>query len=886
LNGQALARLLLVGLFAAIAVTLASSNNFVNQRNRETTQKRTYAQALFSQAILNAEQHWLEEAELIRVNIELTHALPAPVSVRVGKVDSFLHAQAKFSKFLHALILDDKGRVIYRYDEDGKLSLTPEQYTSNWYGDKQMQTLYRIYNLPLKQNAQLQGSLILFKLVDDDTIKSITVHETELYMYFDNEVFASSNPKNRAHIKQSLQQSDNSESTVLRTDLAWPGTGPQPTLIIQSELHAIFPLLEYIARPILVILMIALFIWMGLGRWLTNTVHRLESLETATNEYARFGRASMSASHLKSARGQPDEISDLAQAMEKLMQDVDSRNVEQKAYLDTLSMLEEAVLELSKDGNIMRASKGWNKLSDSEKFIGRKLEEFILYEDRAVLQVHFKSLISGEKNNVILRLRLSNSSDVNTSWVECRFVGAKNEAGEFVSVRGVLRDITQSYLHEKQITHMALHDALTGLPNRVLLEDRVKNALSLAARSMHKVGVCFIDLDHFKNINDTLGHKSGDKLLLAFAARLNRHLRDGDTLARWGGDEFVLLLPEMENAQSVHEVVQKISAAIQKPLQIEDHELVVTFSMGVAMFPEDSEHSETLFSQADRAMFYAKSQGRNQICLYSDMSSKGIGKKELYIQNRLANAITSKQIKAWYQPVINATTGLCAGVEVLVRWYDEEYGWISPATFIPMAENLGLIHDLGQQIMQESLAEAERWQQAGLKLNLSINVSKRQLFTPYFTERLIKEVALHNIPPESIILEITESVATLDVEHAADRLQEIKKFGFRIALDDFGTGYSSLSQLHEMDVDKLKIDISFVRRLHESNGLSMTQAIINLAKALNMETVAEGVESAETAHKLRQMGVNYLQGFYFAKPMPIDEFNIWMAEHGRKVNIS
>jgi diguanylate cyclase (GGDEF)-like protein len=425
---------------------------------------------------------------------------------------------------------------------------------------------------------------------------------------------------------------------------------------------------------------------------------------------------------------------------------------------------------------------------------------------------------------------------------------------------------------------MALHDALTGLPNRVLLEDRIKISLRQASRTHQQVAICFIDMDHFKNVNDSLGHSAGDKLLLAFAERLGKQLRVGDTVARWGGDEFVVLLPDMDSEQDIRDVTQKMNDSMRAPLLVEGAELVATFSMGVAIYPDDGAETESLFSEADRAMFFAKAQGRNQVCFFRDMTSKGIGKKELYIQNRLASAIAANQIQAWFQPVIAADSGRCAGVEVLARWHDEEHGWISPATFIPMAENLGLINEVGQQILTSSLGAARRWRDAGFELHLAINVSRRQLFTTRFTERLLDEVKKYQIAPATLILEITESVAHLDAGHAFDRLQELKAAGFQLAIDDFGTGYSSLSQLHEMHVDELKVDISFVRRLQEKSGLSMTQAIINLARALNLKTVAEGVETQEAAVLLKQLGVDYFQGYYFAKPMPLVEFEAWYQE--------
>lgn len=856
---------------------MVAANNYYTQRTREVAQKRAIAQQLYEQELPRVEEHWQSDADQMKARIEFSRILEESDEVRWQKLNAFLNAQSEFTLFANLLILRS-GKVLFHYGPEAhKIHGDPALPDSAWHHSEEAQELYRVYRLPVWLGAEGQGTLLLLKTINNAELRYIAAPETHLQLYFQGQVLATSNGDNPDLARPGMKEIRTPAGLhMIQTDLPWPGSGPQPVLIVQRELHAAYPMIEFLLRPLIVILIITVLIWLGLGRWLTHTVRRVENLETAANDYTQLGLGAHAREQLHAADGQPDEISALAKAMEKLMHEAEIRNLEQKAYLDTLSMLEEAVLEITCEGIIARASPGWNKLAHNDDAVGKNLYDFIHHDDREALQAQCQALSRNEKNHAMLRLRLDVENNIHTPWMECRFVSFLDETGKVAGVRGVLRDITQTYLHEKQITHMALHDALTGLPNRVLLEDRIKVSLRHASRTHKKVGICFIDLDHFKNVNDTLGHKSGDKLLLAFAERLRRQLRAGDTVARWGGDEFVLLLPDMDSELDIRDIARKVSEEVQTPLQIEDTELVMTFSMGIALYPDDGEDTETLFSQADRAMFFAKAQGRNQTCFFHDMTTKGIGKKELYIQNRLANAINAHQIQAWFQPIIAAGRGHCIGVEVLARWHDEEQGWISPATFIPMAENLGLIHELGHQILLASLASAQRWQKAGLSLTLAINISKRQLFTPFFTERLQEETANHKIAPSSIILEVTESLALLDVENAADRLQELKQAGFRIAIDDFGTGYSSLSQLHEMHVDELKIDISFIRRLHEPNGLSMTQAIINLAHAINLETVAEGVETEETAAKLRELGVDSLQGFHFARPMPAEEFEQWL----------
>lgn len=883
LHAQALTRLLLVGLLVAIAISLVSLNTYYAQRENEFSQKEQSIRQFYEKDLLNVEENWQADADHMKTRLEFSRILEDKDIMRWPKLNAYLNAQAEFTFFSNLVILNSKKQVLFSFGPEAhKIQNSVTLLTSSWYYAEDAQELYRVFNLPIWLGSEGQGTLLLMKTANNAAMKAMAIPEVNLYLYFQDRVQAASNSDNIKSVRPGLRETVTpSGLPLIQVDLPWPGSGKQPTLLVQRELHFSYPLKELLQRPLIAVLIITILIWLGMGRWLTNTVRRIENLNKATDDYGQFGNSELAIEKLKVIGGKSDEIADLSNSMEKLVQAVEDRNFEQKIYLETISMLEEAVLELNGEGVIVRASTGWCTLSRSENAIGKKLYEFIHHEDRGTLEAHFLKLSPDEHAHEALRLRLNVENESEPIWVECNFVCFHDRSGNSIGLRGVLRDITQTYLHEKQVTHMALHDALTGLPNRVLLEDRFNTSIFQSSRSLKKVGICFIDLDHFKDVNDTLGHKVGDQLLQGFTARILGQLRKGDTVARWGGDEFVVLLPGMNLEEDIRHVVKKIIDETRIPLKLETTDLVVTYSMGVAFFPDDGGDMETLFAAADRAMFVAKEQGRNQSCFFCDISTKSVDKKELFIQNRLANAINTQQIEAWFQPIISAETGRCASVEVLARWLDKEQGWVSPAEFIPMAESLGLINELGQQIMLHSLGALQRWHKAGKKISVAINVSKRQLFTPDFAARLKEEVARHGISACFVILEVTESVALQDVENAVDRLEEIKQLDFRIALDDFGTGYSSLSQLHEIKVDELKIDISFVRRLHEPSGLSMTQAIINLARALNMKTVAEGVETEEAANKLRELGVDYLQGYYFAKPMPADEFGLWLAKHNQ-----
>lgn len=555
------------------------------------------------------------------------------------------------------------------------------------------------------------------------------------------------------------------------------------------------------------------------------------------------------------------------------------RAAEQHSFVRTLDLLEEAVLELDRRGRILSANSGWWLLVGTAPMVDTSLLAHVHEEDRSAFELHLVGLVSGQKDEFRGRYRIQTQARPE-QWMECRFVVERDDDGEVTGARGVLRDITKSYLQERHITYMALHDALTSLPNRVLLEDRIKQAIQQAARTGNRVGVCFIDLDHFKNINDAYGHKAGDALLLTLSQLLKDCLRDGDTLARWGGDEFVVLLPDLTTADAARQVAQKMVDAMRQTVMLETLVINATFSMGIAVYPDDESSGDidSLLAQADRAMFYAKSQGRNNFQLFADMSSKGLGKKELYIQTRLAQAIRDQRIAVWYQPQVAARPHAdgrqrLIGVEALARWHDADLGWISPGSFIPMAENLGLIGELGHLVRRQAFEQFREWRQTHPDMTLAINISKRQLFASDFMLMLLADVERYELDPRSLVLEVTESVALMDVEFAEERLRQLSNAGFTLAIDDFGTGYASLSQLHELPIGELKIDISFVRRVHTSEGLRMAQGIISLAQALRLRTVAEGVEDENTACVLRDLGVDVLQGYYFARPCPASELS-------------
>ncbi len=817
-------------------------------------------------------EEWRREAEALSTQITLTHMLDSGEEHRWDKLRAYLNALGEGARFDTVAVADGAGEILFRQGQDaGDPALAAESNGADWYFSQPHQHLHRVQRTPIWLGLHgKHGTLYLHRAIDNQQLRDLAGPGIELALSVDGVIQASSGGTDAVGGSLSRQSREASSHDLLLAP-------PDIRLHIRQQLpQAVSPMQFAVAGGGLASAL-GVALWAVFGVWLRRTVQRVRTLTHAANAFGRQHRVDDDIrAALDQAGGDRDEIDALLLHLRGLMRASEERDEESRAYLQTLDMLEEAVIEIDAAGHLLRASSAWESLMDVE-ITPRELYPCFDPEDRDDLKRQLALLFSGEKNLLILRLRAGKPRHT-TSWLECRFVPVVSANGTVTRVRGVLRDITQTYLQEKHITHMALHDALTGLPNRVLLEDRLKIALRLAGREHTRVGIGFIDLDHFKNINDALGHKAGDQLLVAFASALQSVLRSGDTLARWGGDEFVVLLPDMPGQDEIRLVAEKLAESSREPLRIVDHALPVTFSMGFTIFPDDGGEVEILLSQADRAMFHAKSQGRNMVQFYADMTRKGLGRKDLYIQTRLAAAINNGAIQTCFQPLVDARTRRAIGFEALARWHDPELGQVPPATFIPMAENLGLITELGDQVLTHALTLGRALLDEGRDLLLAVNISKRQLFLSHCVEHLLHNTRLAGFDPDRIVLEITESVAMSDVDFAESRLRALHAAGFRLAVDDFGVGYSSLSQLHEMPVDELKIDISFTRRARDPQGARLLQAITGMAQALHLHIVAEGVEDAETADILEHMGIHALQGRHFGEPMPMPDVLAWLKE--------
>ncbi len=456
-------------------------------------------------------------------------------------------------------------------------------------------------------------------------------------------------------------------------------------------------------------------------------------------------------------------------------------------------------------------------------------------------------------------------------WNELFISPVRNDAGDVTHYIGIQNDVTERKQYEEQLAYQSAHDTLTRLPNRNLAQDRLAQGIIFAQRTSRQLALLLIDLDNFKVINDSLGHHVGDELLKIVAQRIEKCVRGGDTVARLGGDDFAVILTDLSQEEDISRVTHKILAAIAEPAMVEPHRLTVTCSIGVSLYPRDGENAATLLKNADAAMYRAKEQGRNSVQYYTAEINTRVFQR-LMLENNLRVALERNEFALHYQPQVSLLTGQVTGMEVLLRWHHPELGMISPANFIPLAEDTGLIIPIGAWVLHTACKQTKAWHDAGLPpVRVAVNISGRQ-FRENIPQLVEKALAESGLPPQYLELEITESVAMQHAESTEQTLSALRSMGIRLSIDDFGTGYSSLSYLKRFPINKLKLDQSFVRDIiSDPDDAAISMAIIALAHGMKLDVIAEGVETQSQLDFLRHHGCDAIQGYYFSRPVPLEQ---------------
>lgn len=457
-------------------------------------------------------------------------------------------------------------------------------------------------------------------------------------------------------------------------------------------------------------------------------------------------------------------------------------------------------------------------------------------------------------------------------WISENARVVRHADGSVQFYEGTVVDITERREHEAALEYQAHHDSLTGLPNRALLPDRIEQAIAQAGRSGKQVAVVFVDLDHFKLINDSLGHHVGDRLLLEVASRLKTCVRGNDTVVRQGGDEFVLVLAEQQGEDDILAVVSRLLDAVSQPWTDNGQEYGLSCSIGVSCFPQDGDESGALLRSADAAMYQAKASGRSTYHFYTPELNQAVSER-LELENSLRHALEREEFRVYYQPRIDVASSRIVGAEALIRWDCPGKGIVPPDSFISIAEETGLIIPIGQWILREACRQNSAWRRAGLPpIAVSVNLSPIQFRYTGLVDSVAAALTEAGLDPKSLELEVTESFVMHDAERINVAMQSLKALGVDIAVDDFGTGYSSLSYLKRFPVDRLKVDKSFVRDIDsDPDDAAIVRAIITLGHALNLRVVAEGVETAAHLDYLKLHGCDEVQGYYFSRPVPASQ---------------
>ncbi|KAA6184410.1 EAL domain-containing protein [Thiohalocapsa marina] len=503
------------------------------------------------------------------------------------------------------------------------------------------------------------------------------------------------------------------------------------------------------------------------------------------------------------------------------------------------------------------------------------MTDIIHTEDAELWRMHVTDITGDESEPVVFRIRTRGGEE---RWIEHVCKPIYDDNGRFLGRRGSNQDVTDRRRAEQERDFFVNRDPLTGLPNRTLFRELLQRAIQQADRDQHGFNLLLLDLDNFKTINESLGHSAGDQVLVEVAERLRALLPQVDTIARIAGDEFYIILPTDSGRSGIDLLAQRIMQDVTRPIAIQDKQIVVGASLGIAVYPADGADAERLQSNADAALHQAKLQGRGLMRFFSpDLAQRA--QDRLTLNSDLHQALENRQLRLHYQPQIDLRCGGLVGFEALARWQHPERGWIAPAEFIPLAEESDLITRLGDWALREACRQVVRWADAGLPYGpVSVNLSATQLNRGDLVASVMAALNDTGVPPQLVNLEITESTVMVDSDHAMKVISALKALGIGLAIDNFGTGYSSLAYLQQLDIGKVKVDLSFIREMtRNSNSAAIVRAIIALGHSLGLEVIAEGVETEDQARRLRELRCDAIQGYLISHPLPADEMTRFLT---------
>lgn len=674
-------------------------------------------------------------------------------------------------------------------------------------------------------------------------------------------------------------------------------------IYIQSNLDDMYNNLSYYALILFIGLIFALLLSYVLAKKLqekiTEPIIQMANVMQTVREGKNYSLRAPIVSH--------DELGLLAEGFNEMISQIQLRDTTLEEHKKNLQLLVEqrtgelhkitdrlvlhfqqlpfAVIEWDMDFRVI----DWNPAAEKifgftkEEAMGKRGEELIVPTNVLIQTTNiWSALLGGNGGEYSLNENQTKEGKIIIcEWHNTRLIDENNQ---IVGIASIAEDVTEKKEFEQKLEYLAYYDALTGLPNRALFKDRIETECRRADRNQNIVGIVFMDIDFFKTVNDTLGHGVGDILLKAIASRLKSSFRRSDTVSRFGGDEFAVLIPDLHNVEEIEPILQNIYDQFIAPFEILEHVLYVSLSIGYSFYLLDETDAEMLLRDADAAMYHAKESGRNKYCRYQSEMTAYI-QDELKIQNELNNALKNGEFLLYYQPQMSINSKIVTGVEALVRWNHPERGIVPPGQFISIAEKTGLIVPIGEWVLRTACQQLKHWNDQGIyPFTMAINLSSRQFKEENFFNRVVEIFHETGVDTNEIELELTESILIDDTSKIFNILAAFKTFGIQFSLDDFGTGYSSLSYLKHFPISKLKIDQSFVKNIMtDGNDSTLVKAIIAMGRALNLTTIAEGVELQEQMDFLRQEGCDEIQGYLLGKPMPASQLEALIKDGNRNI---
>jgi diguanylate cyclase (GGDEF)-like protein/PAS domain S-box-containing protein len=875
-----------LGLFVVL-LGYASYRIYTVALQKTSLERASNLASFYHTRLSQLDRDWELEALDLVTRIEDTHLALDNIN-NVPNLQAFLTLHSANVRMEYLLIQNRQGKKFFEFGANLNLDAIPlaTGADNGWFHTPDGAHLYRVFIVPIWLGKEGMGRMAGFHEVDNALLFSLAPPGIVLTARHDGIAFSSS--AGQLRLARENHTGSNTTDTE-QQNVPWSGDETDETyLIIDAPLTTLFSKTELVVASILIPSLIGLILLYSLGFWLIRNARRIGNLGGAVEEFTAQHKSTHTLrKQLDAAQGvQQDEISNVAVALKDmigltLQRDQERMDEESRRRLWSMvfASTNEAILITDRNNNILTVNAGFTRMTGytEEEVVGKnprllsantQPREFYA---AMWLQISETGSWAGEVTD-----KRKNGSTY-PKWLNISVV--RDTEGKVSNYVGIFQDISERKATEERLTFLSNHDTLTGLPNRQLLLDRLQGAITLARRNHESVTLMFLDLDNFKWVNDSLGHASGDQLLIAVATRLKETVRASDTVARLGGDEFVVLLTHPESDLEIAHIAAKIIQAVARPLDLSGHEFHVTTSMGIGIYPNDGDDAATLLKHADTAMYVAKSAGKNQFRYFdAEMNRHALERTEL--EQDLRQALKHNEFELFYQPKLHVTSNAVFSAEALIRWRHPRLGLVPPDKFIPLAEETSLIIEIGEWVIREACKQLITWQSQGLGMqSVAVNLSAIQLESDSFVDLVESILRETGIPTKAIEFELTESMVLRNPERSMVTLKRLHELGIDLALDDFGTGYSSLSYLKRLPVDTIKIDRSFVEGVPEqADDSQIVRMICALAKSVRLRIVAEGIETPAQRDFLIEQGCDYLQGYLISKPLPAEEFRAFLIK--------